>query len=134
MAKVTVPDDLVVFEDSKGNKISNDPRFHALIALGIDPTAKTSSASEKPAATPKATAEGTGPEVDDEGNRTYGELKGKDLASFAKERGVEIKGLNAKEVRAALVEQDSEEESEEESEEDEDELEDEESEDEEENE
>lgn len=137
-AKITIPDDLVVFEDSEGNLISNDPRFHALQQLGVDMSQGVSFDQSQPAEAeertakvanstpqPKTAPAVTSPHTDDDGNRTYKELEGKDLVAFAKERGVETKGLKAREVRQLLIDQDNE--SEEDEEEDDDETEDEES-------
>jgi len=124
-------DPIVTFEDSAGNTISNDPRFHAmktLEAAGISFTtpkpqpkvAKTAKPVANPLptppiiASPEVTEEETSDEdadleedndeVTEEEVEDYSGLKGKELTALAKQRGVDIIGLTtAGEVRAALI-------------------------------
>ena len=124
--------DYVVFEDAEGNEVSNDPRWKAEKTLsnsGVDVAAlrariaelegQIASGATSPAATMQASAnlnngdaddnddEEEEYDLDDDGNRTYEELKGKELKSLANQRGVDISGMTkVGEVRAALVEAD----------------------------
>jgi len=118
----------VVFEDSQGNIISNDPIYMAQKTLfeagqGEDPdiairaaqkASGKKSAKAAPAATPEP-EESDDDEVIDNGSEDeepaedYKSYKGQALTDLAKERGVELtKGITAGEVRAALIAQDSE--------------------------
>lgn len=128
---VNLPDDLVTFEDSEGNIISNDPRFHALKTLGIDVESalagisfnqsqpeeaaeRTAAASGVVAEAPKKvkpkaakpvepTAEPEEEAEEEEPADDYSSVKGKELVTLAHSRGVETKGRNAGDVRADLV-------------------------------
>lgn len=111
----------VVFEDSKGNKISNDPVYLAqqtLEAAGItyaqsQPATMQSAlvnASGGAPAAPQAPSDDDEigdddtPDVDADGKRTYKELDGKGLKTLAAQREVDITGLKkVGEVRAALI-------------------------------
>ena len=106
---IKIPADIVTFEDSAGNVISNDPRYHALKTLedsGISfadsqPETLAAKAAEKAQAGVENTSSAkSGPE-------NYEDVKGKDLGKLAKDREIEIKGLKASQVRAALMAQDA---------------------------
>jgi hypothetical protein len=108
----------VVFLDSAGNEISNDPVWHAqktLRAAGVSfdnsqPDAQARLLEQQNAASTEddddeidADAE---PEqdLDGDGNRTYKELKGAELKSLANTRGVDITGAKTVgDVRKALI-------------------------------
>lgn len=108
----------VVFLDSAGNEISNDPVWHAqktLRAAGVSfensqPDAQARLLEQQNAATDdddaELEAEAAEPEqdVDESGARTYKELKGADLKSLANSRGVDITGAKTVgDVRKALI-------------------------------
>ena len=121
----------VVFEDSQGNEISNDPVWLArkrLADAGVEPSSTNSAhlqdeLDEKNAeiealkaqlqakqAEEDALEDDEAPdEVKDEaGNRTYAELDSKGLKALAGERNVDIAGLKTVgQVRAALVDADA---------------------------
>jgi hypothetical protein len=110
----------VVFLDSAGNEISNDPVWHAQKTLrdrGISfdasqpetmqraPQDTAAASDEDDLDVPEAPPE---PAVDDDGNRTYKELSGAELKSLANNRGVDTKGLTkVGQVRNALMEADA---------------------------
>lgn len=124
MAKIDDEKGEVVFFDSEGNEISNSPTWLAkktLEAAGIA-FAQSQPADLQAAlvaqSAPAAVAHNdddetlddeTPEDTDDAGNRTYKELVKGELASFAKSRGVEVKGRTAREVRDDLIAQDTEE-------------------------
>jgi sRNA-binding protein len=108
----------VVFLDAAGSEISNDPVWHAqktLRSAGVSfdnsqPDAQARRLEQANATTPddddELEAEDAEPEVqvDDDGNRTYKELKAAELKSLANSRGVDIKGAKTVgDVRKALV-------------------------------
>jgi len=117
----------VVFENSLGETISNDPIYLAqktLEAQGISFTASQpvdlQSQLASKAGSEGSPTEGTAPaddpdaeveDTDDDAPRDYTDLSGKALASYAKERGLSLKDEdgNTKKVgaiRAELVELD----------------------------
>lgn len=112
----------VVFLDSVGNEISNDPVWHAqktLRAAGVSFENSQPDAQARLLEQQNATADDddeletadTEPEVDtdDSGARTYKELKGADLKSLASTRGVDITGARTVgDVRKALIGADAE--------------------------
>jgi hypothetical protein len=116
-------EDYVVFEDSQGNEISNDPRWRAARTLknsGVDVDAQAAELEElrafkrahEVAQAPNeftGTADVEEPEDsdDDDAENPYAEVKGAELAKLAKERGIDIKGLKAGDVRDALAAQDA---------------------------
>ncbi len=109
----------VVFLDSAGNEISNDPVWHAqktLRAAGVSfdnsqPDAQARLLEQQNAAATaddddEIDADAAEPEqdVDDSGARTYKELKGAELKSLASTRGVDITGAKTVgDVRKALI-------------------------------
>lgn len=105
-------DDIVVFQNSLGEEISNDPRWHAMKTLRDAGISFDQSQPEARQAAFRAAAaddadlgddEETEPDVDENGARTYKELDGPALKKLATERGVDIKGLKkVGEVRDAL--------------------------------
>lgn len=106
----------VVFEDSQGNVISNDPVFLAqrtLRAAGItleDQSPKTQSATTSSDDSSESIEETSEEDRDESGARTYKELKGGDLKAYANERGVDITGMKTVgEVREALRKADADE-------------------------
>jgi len=116
-------EEYVVFEDSQGNEISNDPRWRAARTLknsGVDVDAQAAELEElrafkrahEVAQAPNeftGTADVEEPEDsdDDDAENPYAEVKGAELAKLAKERGIDIKGLKAGDVRDALAAQDA---------------------------
>lgn len=125
-------DDYVVFEDSQGNEISNDPRWKAaktLEAAGVEVGKSDSLTDEERAeleelrefkrtqGVAQAPNEFTGTadveEDDDEDEENpYADVKGAALASLAKERGIKLTAedgtkLKAGDVRKALAAQDN---------------------------
>jgi len=116
-------EDYVVFEDSQGNEISNDPRWRAARTLknsGVDVDAQAAELEElrafkrahEVAQAPNeftGTADVEEPEDsdDDDAENPYADVKGAELAKLAKERGIDIKGLKAGDVRDALAAQDA---------------------------
>lgn len=112
MADNTEKDPIVVFLDSEGNEISNDPRWHAMKTLREAGISFDQSQPEERQAAFRAAAEDgdsldddepSDPEVDEDGIRTYKELDGKALKAVAGSRGVDISGLKkVGEVREAL--------------------------------
>jgi hypothetical protein len=110
----------VVFEDSQGNEISNDPVWLAkqrLAEYGVDASDNSAEIAAKDAeiealkaqlAAAQTPAEADEEETDEAGARTYGELDSKGLKALAKERNVDIAGLKTVgEVRSALVDADA---------------------------
>lgn len=89
----------VTFLNSRGETISNDPVWKAqqtIQAAGADNGASDDDNLDKE------------PQLDADGNRTYGELDGKELKALAEERGVDISGLKkVGEVRQALIDADA---------------------------
>jgi len=123
----------VLFEDSEGNVISNDPRWRAeqvLAAEGVDidqleadrreleelrefkRTHGVAQAPQDPAFTGESEDDDEDDEEDEEATTPgpYDSVKGKDLSALAKERGIELTvdghKLTAPEVRNALAAQD----------------------------
>ena len=106
----------VVFLDSAGNEISNDPVWHAqktLRAAGVSfeqsqPDAQARLLEQQNAATddddedlPESEPEA---QLDDDGKRTYKELKSPELKSLAASRGVDITSAKTVgDVRKALI-------------------------------
>jgi hypothetical protein len=119
-------EDYVLFEDSVGNVVSNDPRWKAaqtLKASGVDVDQVSRDAAEleelrafkrahEVAQAPNeftGTADVEEPEddEDDDAENPYADVKGKDLSALARERGIEVvKGMRAGDVRQALAAQD----------------------------
>lgn len=119
-------DDIVTFQNSLGETISNDPRWYArktLAADGVDVDtlqaeneALRAQLAALSAAQPGAVGQvidAGDDEEDDENDGTgpYDSVTGPALGKLAKERGIELKHedgtkLKAGEVRAALVAQD----------------------------
>lgn len=116
----------VIFENSLGEVISNDPVYLAqrtLAAYDIDPVTgekpapkKAKKAVEAPAAEEveddedieSEDEESEDEEVEEDTPRDYTELDGKAVSALAKERGVDVTGLTkVKEVRAALMADDA---------------------------
>lgn len=108
----------VVFLDSAGNEISNDPIWHAQkrlaeAGLGDGPTPQVGVAVGIPAVPLGASDDdsidsATPADLDSSGNRTYKELNGQELQALAKERNVDITGLKkVGEVRDALKKADA---------------------------
>ena len=108
----------VVFLDSAGNEISNDPVWHAqktLRAAGVSfensqPDAQARQLEAQNAATEdddedlESEASEPEPAVDADGKRTYKELKAPELKSLANTRGVDIAGAKTVgDVRKALI-------------------------------
>lgn len=102
----------VVFEDSRGNIISNDPNYKAfeqLRSAGLLPNAEDDTRSHGVDDSDDEVETGDNePGVED-----YTSVKGKDLAELAQERGINLKNEDgsakkAGEVREALMEQDRE--------------------------
>ncbi len=90
----------VVFENSRGEEISNDPVWQA----------RRTPDQAGLASAPGNTFEGNTsarPEDDDYVLTGYEDVKGAELADLAKSRGIEYKGKKAGEVRAALAAQDA---------------------------
>ncbi len=106
-------DDIVVFLNSAGEEISNDPRWHAKRVLeangGIDPNAqKDDIIARLEAQLAEMQAQGLAPkqgagdddeietepeqDLDEAGNRTYKELQAKELADLVKTREITIEG------------------------------------------
>lgn len=116
-------EEYVVFEDSQGNEISNDPRWRAARTLknsGVDVDAQAAELEElrafkrahEVAQAPNeftGTADVEEPEDDDDDDESpYADVKGADLSKLAKERGITIvKGMKAGDVRNALAAQDN---------------------------
>jgi hypothetical protein len=127
-------DDYVVFEDSQGNEISNDPRWKAaktLEAAGVE-VGKSDSLTDAERAELEelrefkrtqgvaqapnefngtADVEEQEEDDDDDEENPYAEVKGAALATLAKERGIKLTAedgtkLKAGQVRAALADQD----------------------------
>lgn len=115
----------VVFEDSAGNEVSNDPRWRAekLLGLqkeqGVDPRdaeleeLRAFKAAHDVAQAPNSlTGEGPDEEEPDDTDapdeeNPYASVTGKDLSSLARDRGIKIeKGMKAGDVRNALAAQD----------------------------
>lgn len=120
---INIPDDLVVFEDPDGNIVSNDPRYRALQTLGLLDGVSFGESQPKDANKRMAAAAGVpednDEEIDDDDDdesddvETYEDIKGKELATLAKERGVELKTEDggkktAGAIRAELIAQDAE--------------------------
>lgn len=80
----------VVFENSLGEEISNDPRWQAEKTLA-DAGVEVRSGAQRPA------------DHDDYIPTAYDSVTGTDLGKLAKSRGIEIKGRKAGEIRADLV-------------------------------
>ena len=113
--------DYVVFEDSSGNVISNDPRWHAERTLkqgGVDVNSLQDENAElrrqlaelQAAQVADNSAEATGgleEEDDNDEAAPYADVKGADLGKLARERGIDTKGKKAGEVRAELAAQDA---------------------------
>lgn len=120
-------DDIVVFQNSLGEEISNDPRWHAKRVLaaqgGVDVDAMQARIAELEAQLAAklpvqsgqvggvASADNESPEDEDEPTGDYSEVKGAELGKLAKDRGINLKhedgtNLKAGEVRAALIAQD----------------------------
>lgn len=118
-------EDYVLFEDSQGNTVSNDPRWKAAQTLkasgvDVDQVARDAAELEELRAFKRAhevaqapneftgTADVEEPEDDDDdAENPYADVKGKDLSALAKERGITIeKGMRAGDVRNALAAQD----------------------------
>ena len=105
----------VIFEDSAGNIISNDPIYLAqktLEAAGVSfensQPNELADAAKQAAKTEETPAETVEESLDDDGNRDYDELDGKGLMSLASERGVDITGLKkVAQVREALIADDT---------------------------
>lgn len=106
--------DYVVFEDSNGNEISNDPRWQAERVLkqqgGVDVDAQQAELEELRAF--KAAHEVSEPPNALENAQDYSAITGDDLAKLAKERGIELTKddgtkMKAGEVREALAAQDA---------------------------
>lgn len=97
----------VVFQNSLGEEISNDPVWLAQKTL-----AQYGSLQQLPPAPLTARPQVTGDDEEiDEGDtpeKTYAEMSGKELKALAAERGVDISGLRTVgEVRKALTDDDS---------------------------
>ena len=122
-------DSIVTFTNSRGEEISNDPRWHAqktLQAAGMSPqpvavssqlVAENESLKARIAALEAAAAsQGVEDEDDDEDDDNENEVEdqfqtmtGKELKTYAKENGIDISGLTkVGEVRARLRESASE--------------------------
>lgn len=118
-------DEVVTFLNSAGEEISNDPRWHARRILG-EQTNQADNEKDDIIARLKAQlaqmqAQGlapkddddeldgsAGPEVDENGHRTYNDLKGADLlAEFNKREGLTVERKTAGNVRAALIADDA---------------------------
>jgi hypothetical protein len=116
-------DEIVVFEDSQGNEVSNDPRWHARRILGIqqengiDPRdaeleeLRAFKAAHDVAQAPNSITDEGVEDPDEDGapdqENPYVDVKGADLSALAKERGIEVvKGMKAGDVRNALAAQD----------------------------
>lgn len=119
--------DYVTFLNADGEEISNDPRWHAeklLKQAGVEIsdsavsdevkaqiTAKDQEIEALKAALAAKEQEETledddevQPDVDEAGARTYKELTGKALSSYAKDRGIDTTGMTkVGQVRAALI-------------------------------
>lgn len=89
----------VTFLNSKGEVISNDPVYLAQQTLAAANISMGSNSGDD-----RDDSEDLLDETPD-----YTHLKGKDLGQYARERGVDIKGLKAGEVRQALMDLDAEE-------------------------
>lgn len=120
----TDSDDIVVFEDSQGNEISNDPRWFARKVLGsegVDVAAMEAELEELRAfkaaqvATPAQPQTQNPPAEDDLGDAEdepeddkYSALKGAELKDLAKTEGLDITGLKTVgEVRKAFRDRDA---------------------------
>jgi len=104
MGKIKMPDDVVIFQDSNGNEISNDPRFHAIKTLENSGVSFENSQPEQlaQAATNSGVEKAEGP-------KDYKALDAKALKAEAKERGIETKGMTrVSELRDALAADDAE--------------------------
>lgn len=116
-------EDIVTFEDSEGNEISNDPRWHARRILGENPHGvdNTELAAENERLRAQLAALNSTPNEDDEVDdddeededtpRDYTDLTGPALAKYAKERGITTKREDGSkktvgDVRAELIELD----------------------------
>jgi len=87
----------VVFEDSRGNKISNDPVWLAEQTLK---NAKAAMGAEDPT----ASAQGTDKNNELIDTSPYADMDGKALKAAASDKGVDITGLKTVgEVKAALI-------------------------------
>lgn len=121
-------DDIVVFQNSAGEEISNDPRWHAKRVLeangGTDPnTEKDDIIAQLQAQLEEMQAKGLAPkgagdddeieteaeqDLDEAGHRTYKELQAKELADLVKTREITIEGKKtAGAARAALIADDT---------------------------
>lgn len=117
--------DYVVFEDSAGNEVSNDPRWKAEKLLGIqkeqgvdalqaelEELREFKRAHDVAQAPNQLTGEGPDEEEPDDtdapdAENPYASVTGKDLTSLARDRGITIvKGMKAGDVRNALAAQD----------------------------
>jgi len=111
--------EIVTFLDANGNEISNDPRWHAkriLAESGVDAGGSSADVQTqiaekdkeiealRAALAAKETEEAL--EDDEEPTGDYSDIKGADLAKLAKERGIDVKGKKAGQVRAELIAQD----------------------------
>lgn len=120
-------EDIVTFQNSLGETISNDPRWHARQTLsrqeGVDVDAlqaeleelrafKAANLPNQPGAVGSVVTSGNDEEDDEtDGEGPYDSVKGAELGNLAKERGIKLthedgSKLKAGEVRAALVAQD----------------------------
>lgn len=88
----------VVFENSRGEEISNDPVWQARRTLDQAGLAST------PGNTLERTAR---PDDDDYVLTGYEDVKGQELVDLAKSRDIDYKGKKAGEVRALLAAQDA---------------------------
>lgn len=121
---MTDSEEYVVFQDSAGNEVSNDPRWRAEKLLGIQKEQgvdamqaeleelRAFKAAHEVAAAPNefmGTADVEEPDDSDDidADNPYASVTGKDLSNLAKERGIQIvKGMKAGDVRDALKAQD----------------------------
>lgn len=106
----TTDDDIVVFEDSQGNEISNDPKWHAKHLLGVEHSDGELAAkdAEIEALKAKIAALEAADESEGEEPRDYAELDQKELKALAAERDIDIAGLKTVgELRQALVNADA---------------------------
>lgn len=117
-------DEVVVFLDSQGNEISNDPRWYArkqLKSEGVDIEALQAELATLRAQLGSQGGQPVSPQElvsndedieDEESEGDYSDVKGSALVKLAKERGIELsvegKKLTASEVRKALAAQDAE--------------------------